>query len=148
MFGKKRKLKAEIASAIDTATNALSLNSKDGRLAAYKAIMPALEKAEEAELTEEQIALFSQLGDIYFQAEDFENALSAYSDAIRIEDALGDPDIHFRLGKVQFKLGNEARAADELARAYMGAGSDVFANGGETYFEFLKTKLSPPPDGW
>ena len=37
--------------------------------------------------------------------------------------------------------------ADELARAYMGAGVDIF-DGADKYFAFLKTRLQPPPNGW
>jgi hypothetical protein len=43
--------------------------------------------------------------------------------------------LHLRLG------------ADELARAYMGAGADIFDGAGK-YFAFLKSRLQAPPDGW
>jgi hypothetical protein len=61
--------------------------------------------------------------------------------------AIGNPFLHLRLGQCQFELGNLDRAGDELARAYMGAGNEIFV-GAEKYFEFLKTRLKPPPGGW
>ena len=39
-------------------------------------------------------------------------------------------------------------AADELARAYMGAGTEIFENDDPKYLEFLKTKLKSLDDGW
>jgi hypothetical protein len=56
------------------------------------------------------------------------------------------PFLHLRLGQCQFELGNLERATDELARAYMVAGEEVF-EGADKYFDFLKTRLKPPPGG-
>ncbi len=61
--------------------------------------------------------------------------------------AIGNPYLHFRLGQSQLELGNTERAADELARAYMGAGKEIFKYDDPKYFEFLKTKLKPPANG-
>jgi len=66
---------------------------------------------------------------------------------MRCPDAIGNPFLHLRLGQCQFELGELDRAADELARAYMGAGAKIF-EGGDKYFSFLKTRLEPPPGGW
>jgi hypothetical protein len=53
-----------------------------------------------------------------------------------------------RLGQCQFELGNKERAADELARAYMAEGSEIFKEEDPKYFAFLKTRLKPPASGW
>jgi len=140
--------KAEIDHAIKTTINALTLETKEGMIEAHGIILAALEQAEHAQLAPEQIILFCMLGDLYFSTKKFETAHSAYTDAIHIEGAIGNPKVHYRLGKTNYHLENLDRAADELARAYMGAGKDIFANDGEVYFEFLKTKLKPPPNGW
>ena len=42
--------------------------------------------------------------------------------------AIGNPSIHMRLGQVEFELGNLERAAEELARAYLQQGQNVFAS--------------------
>jgi hypothetical protein len=39
------------------------------------------------------------------------------------------------------------RAADELTRAYMGAGDEIFQDA-EKYFAFLKTRIKPPGGKW
>ncbi len=63
-------------------------------------------------------------------------------------DAIGNPFIHLRLGQCQYELGNEEQAADELARAYMVAGDEIFDTDDPKYLEFIKSKIQPPPGGW
>jgi hypothetical protein len=58
---------------------------------------------------------------------------------MRCPEAIGNPFIHLRLGQTQFELGNKDRAADELMRAYMGAGAEIFAEEAPKYLEFLGT---------
>jgi hypothetical protein len=62
--------------------------------------------------------------------------------------ATGNPFLHLRLGQCRFELGDLDRAADELARAYMGDGEDVFEDEAPKYLAFLKTRLQPPSGGW
>jgi hypothetical protein len=45
-------------------------------------------------------------------------------------------------------LGNELVALDELARAYMGAGKEIFQGEDPKYFELVKQNLKEPPSGW
>lgn len=91
--------------------------------------------------------LLAAIGDANFQSEDYEAGKDNLSLAMECPDAIGNPFLHLRLGQCEFELGNLDRAADELTRAYMGAGADIF-EGEEKYFEFLKTRLQPPPGGW
>jgi hypothetical protein len=57
---------------------------------------------------------------------------------------IGNPFLHLRLGQSQLELGNRERAADELARAYMGGGKEIFEQDEPEYFQFLKTVLKKP----
>ena len=57
-------------------------------------------------------------------------------------DAIGNPFIHLRLGQCQFELGNPDRSADELMRAYMGGGPEIFGNDDPKYLEFLSTRAT------
>ncbi len=52
-----------------------------------------------------------------------------------------NPAVHLRLGEVYFELENFEKAADELARAYMAEGKDVFEDEDPKYFAFLATKI-------
>ena len=57
---------------------------------------------------------------------------------------LGQPVHSFSPGPIDFELNNQAKAADELTRAYMGAGEEIFQDEPAKYFEFLKTKIKMP----
>jgi len=62
-------------------------------------------------------------------------------------DAIGNPFLHLRLGQCCFEKRALDRAADELTRAYMGAGRKIFESDDPKYFEFLKTRIKPPASG-
>src|SRR5262245_46971061 len=91
--------------------------------------------------------ILAAVGEANFFGADYVAGRDNLSMAMRCPDGLGNPFLHLRLGQCQFELGNLDRAADELARAYMGAGADIF-EGEDKYFAFLKTRLQPPPGGW
>ena len=91
--------------------------------------------------------ILAAIGDACFLSGDFVAGRDNLSLAMRCPDAIGNPFIHLRLGQCQFELGNLDLAADELARAYMAAGDEIF-EGADKYFAFLKTRLDAPPGGW
>lgn len=92
--------------------------------------------------------LLAAIGDTNFLGGDFTAGRDNLSTAMHCPGAIGNPFLHLRLGQCQFELGNEDRAADELARAYMSEGHEIFEDQDPKYFAFLKTKLDPPPGGW
>ncbi len=87
------------------------------------------------------------IGDAHFLSKNYDSTKQALTDAMRCPGAIGNPFIHMRLGQAQLELGNKERAADELTRAYMGGGKDIFATENPKYFEFLKTAIKPPANG-
>lgn len=91
--------------------------------------------------------ILTAIGDANFLAEDFVAGRDNLTTAMHYPHAIGNPFIHLRLGQCQFELGNLDRAADELARAYMGAGTEIFGQEHPKYFDFLKTRLEPPASG-
>lgn len=108
---------------------------------AFELVMKALElipvpRSEYAEST----WLYATLGDIYFLTDDFEQGLSAFTDAVQCPEGLGNPFIHLRLGQCQFELENLDKAADELTKAYMTDGLEIFETEDPKYFAFLKTR--------
>ncbi|WP_201518656.1 tetratricopeptide repeat protein [Gulosibacter hominis] len=84
--------------------------------------------------------ILAAIGDAHVLRGDFAGAHNALSAAMHCPDAIGNPFIHLRLGQAQFELGNLDRAADELMRAYMGAGPEIFAMEDEKYLQFLATR--------
>ena len=91
--------------------------------------------------------ILAAIGDANSLDGDYTAGRDNLSLAMHCPGAIGNPFLHLRLGQCQFELGNLDRAADELARAFMGEGADIF-EGAEKYFAFLKTRLQPPPGGW
>ena len=91
--------------------------------------------------------ILTAIGDVNFLGGDFVAGRDNLLVAMHCPDAIGNPFLHLRLGQCQFELGDFDRAADELARAYMGAGAEIF-EGASKYFKFLKTRLEPPLGGW
>lgn len=89
--------------------------------------------------------IMAGLGDVYFHSNSFQQGKEALSDVMHCVGAIGSPFLHLRLGQCQLELGNDERAADELVRAYMGAGKEIFAKEDPKYFSFLKSKITPPP---
>ncbi|RQP25098.1 tetratricopeptide repeat protein [Piscinibacter terrae] len=91
--------------------------------------------------------ILAGLGDVYFHGKSFLQGKEVLSDAMHCAGAIGSPFLHLRLGQCHFELGNLDRAMDELARAYMGAGLDIFSQEDPKYLGFLKTRLKPPASG-
>lgn len=82
--------------------------------------------------------VLAALGDCHYLLGDFQAAHRHLTQAMYCPDAIGNPFIHLRLGEVQLELGNQERAKDELARAYMGGGKEIFENENPRYFAFIK----------
>jgi tetratricopeptide (TPR) repeat protein len=68
------------------------------------------------------------------------SAREALEYAMTCPGAIGNPSLHLRLGQALFDIGEHDRAADELMRAYMGGGADLFATEDERYLSFLRTR--------
>lgn len=87
--------------------------------------------------------ILGSVGDANFHSGDFVAGKDNLSIALTCPDGAENPFIRLRLGQCQFELGEYAPAADNLTRAFMAAGSEIFANGGAKYLEFLKAFLEP-----
>jgi hypothetical protein len=61
---------------------------------------------------------------------------------VQCPKGLGNPYIHSRLGQLYLEQNNVDKAADELTRAYMGGGIDIFMEDDPKYLEFLETRIS------
>jgi tetratricopeptide (TPR) repeat protein len=87
---------------------------------------------------EASLWLLTSLGEAYYFDGEYVQAHAALAKAMHVPEGIGNPLIHLRLGEVQFELGNTKRAADELLRAYMAGGEEIFEDEDEKYFKFLK----------
>jgi tetratricopeptide (TPR) repeat protein len=82
--------------------------------------------------------ILTSIGDAYFNLGNFERARQALIDVMHCPNAIGNPFIHLRLGQVQFELGNMERAQDELVRAYLIEGEEIFKEDDPKYLNFIK----------
>lgn len=85
--------------------------------------------------------ILTAIGDTNFLGNDFHAGVDNLSSAMQCPGAIGNPFIHMRLGQCQFEMGNLARAADELTRAYAVEGEEIFSEEDPKYLEFLKTQI-------
>ncbi|KVH35173.1 hypothetical protein WT01_21560 [Burkholderia cepacia] len=84
--------------------------------------------------------LMAAIGDANFLQEDYAAGCDNLGQAMHFPNAIGNPFLHLRLGQCQFELGNLDRAADELMRAYMAGGPELFEDEDPRYLRFLATR--------
>jgi len=85
--------------------------------------------------------ILAAIGDACFLGGFRASAVDALRYAMHCPNAIGNPFLHLRLGQVLFDQGDRDQAADELARAYMGAGEEIFAAEDPRYRSFLATRM-------
>jgi hypothetical protein len=69
--------------------------------------------------------VLAAIGDTAYLSGEHASARKALEYGMSCPGALGKPFMHLRLGQVLYESNELDRAADELMRAYMGAGLDV-----------------------
>jgi tetratricopeptide (TPR) repeat protein len=87
-----------------------------------------------------------EMGECAFQLESWESAIDPLQDAMLCPGTLGNPGVHLRLGQVRYELGDMDDAGDELARAYMGGGREIFEGQDPKYLALVE-RILEPPDG-
>jgi hypothetical protein len=113
---------------------------KDGLLK-YEAALALLPRPREQ--WEAFTWLMAAVGDAHFAEGDHAGTVDAMERAMKGPDAIGNPFIHLRLGEARLELGHEKAALDELVRAYMGAGEEIFANEDPKYLKLVKASIKP-----
>jgi tetratricopeptide (TPR) repeat protein len=88
------------------------------------------------------LPVFTAIGEALFFAEQYSKALDVFKETLKMPGAVENPLSHLRLGQTYYELGDFDRAADELMRAYMLDGEDIFRRDGEKYLAFLATRIS------
>ncbi len=85
--------------------------------------------------------IYVALGDVHYRMNRFEKAFKCFFNAVQCPKGLGNPYIHLRLGQSYYEQGNVDKSADELTRAYMGGGIDIFMEDDPKYLAFLETRI-------
>jgi tetratricopeptide (TPR) repeat protein len=87
------------------------------------------------------LSAFTALGEAYFFSGYYQDALAAFSEALKSPGGVENPLLHLRRGQAYFENGDPDRAADSLTRAYALDGRDVFDGEDDKYLSFLATKI-------
>ncbi len=80
------------------------------------------------------------IGDAFFQKGDWATSEDAFRQALKGPSGIGNPFIHLRIGQCAFESDRPAVAVDELLKAYMAEGEDIFAENGK-YLDFLRANV-------
>ncbi|GIO12135.1 hypothetical protein J19TS2_16900 [Cohnella xylanilytica] len=86
--------------------------------------------------------IYAAVGDVHFQMKNYDKAFKCFYNAAQCPKGLGNPYIHLRLGQLYYEQERLDQAADELTRAYMGAGIAIFMEDDPKYLEFLETRIA------
>lgn len=110
---------------------------------AIRVFSEALEKLPEPRM-EYDYAMhgYAGIGDAYFLLKDFGHSLDAFEKAKMCEGGIANRFIHLRLGQCYLELKQEDNSADNLTRAYMLAGIEIFEDEDPVYQRFLKSKIT------
>lgn len=84
--------------------------------------------------------ILAAIADACFLAGYRTTAIEALQYAMTCPGAIANPFLHLRYGQLLFDTGALDHTADELMRAYMGAGAEIFASEDPRYLEFLQTR--------
>ncbi|MET4084212.1 tetratricopeptide (TPR) repeat protein [Pedobacter sp. UYP30] len=103
-------------------------------------IVPAPKNSYEASLW-----LYASLGDMYFFKQEYTLAKENFYNALNCPDGQVTGFVHLRLGQVLFNLEEKHKALDELLRAYMLEGKEIFENEDGQYLKYLKSNVENIP---
>jgi len=89
-------------------------------------------------------SIWSAVADARFLSRDFAGALEPIALAMLHGEA-ANPLLHLRRGQCLFEMGHRDAALDALARAYVGAGREIFLREDAKYLDALRECLPPRP---
>ncbi len=81
--------------------------------------------------------IYTALGDSYFFKNEFEKSINYFYDAMNCPEGYANPFILMRVGQCALELGQNEKAKDNLLRAYMMEGEDIFSDEDSKYIEFI-----------
>lgn len=84
--------------------------------------------------------ILAAMADSCFLAGYNTSAREALEYAMTCPGGVGNPFLHLRYGQVLYEVGEMDGAAEELIRAYMGAGEEIYSSEDSKYLAFLKTR--------
>ena len=85
--------------------------------------------------------VYVALGETYFFAAKYSEALSFLNEALKCPDGLGNPLINLRMGQCYYELQESALAKEHLLRAYIVEGKEIFEEADDKYLKLIDTMI-------
>ena len=80
--------------------------------------------------------IYAAIGEVYYVADENEEALDYFLEVLKCPDGLGNPFINLRIGQCFYELNNVEKAREYLLQAYMIEGEEIFEDD-EGYLEVI-----------
>lgn len=91
--------------------------------------------------------IMTAIGDACFLGGYYQSGIEALEYAIHCPGGFGNPFVHLRIGQCALEKEIDDLATENLTRAYMLEGKDIFGADSPKYLDYLKTKIAPPVSG-
>lgn len=86
--------------------------------------------------------ILAAVGDANFLGGDYVAGRDNLSTVMHCPGAIAIPFLHMRLGQCQFELGEQSNAIDELLRAYLVGGAELFDSEDPKYLDLLSSRAA------
>tara|TARA_R110002051_G_scaffold13808_1_gene45541 strand:+ start:3368 stop:3937 length:570 start_codon:yes stop_codon:yes gene_type:complete len=86
------------------------------------------------------------IGEICFAERMIEEAFENFNFALKFKDTIGNPFIHLRMGQLNYLVQNKDKTLDELSRALIMGGEEVYEHEDPRFLEMVKNVLKEPND--
>lgn len=85
--------------------------------------------------------ILTAIGDVNYLTEDYLTGVENFSEVFKCPNAIGNPFLHMRLGQCLFEIEQTEKALEELFKAYMCGGYEIFSDENPKYLTYLKSKI-------
>lgn len=133
------RLLDEIQAKLDEGDDSLDADEFAAAIGLYQQAVVLL--PDPKHLHDVSLPVFTALGEAFFFAGHYRDALTALKQAEKAPGGVENPLLHLRLGQAYYEIGDLERAGDALARAYALDGRDVFDGEDDKYLSFLATRI-------
>ena len=82
--------------------------------------------------------LYTAIGDVHFVAKDYDLALEAYTTVLRCPDGISNPYTWLMIGQSHYEMDQYEKAKENLLRAYMLDGKEIFEGEDTKYFKLIE----------
>lgn len=125
-----------IVSDIDSGDKAMESESYDSALAYYQKALEEIPSPKQD--WEISLHVYTALGDVCFNMQDYENANYYYNQALQCPDGTANGYVWLGLGQTYYEMDEEEKAKDALMSAYMLEGKEIFEENNGEYFHLIE----------